>query len=51
MTSFLDAGTMLPREYKARLDPLNVPMHHVLRIDEVEKEGTGKIRKNFADAR
>ena len=26
-----------------------IPMHHVLRIDEVEKEGTGKIREASAD--
>lgn len=26
-----------------------IPMHHVLRIDEVEREGTGKIRDASAD--
>ncbi len=26
-----------------------IPMHHVLRIDEVEQEGTGKIRDASAD--
>ncbi len=26
-----------------------IPMHHILRIDEVEKEGAGKIREASAD--
>ena len=26
-----------------------IPMHHILRIDEVEKEGTGKIREASPD--
>jgi hypothetical protein len=26
-----------------------IPMHHILRIDEVEKEGTGKVREASAD--
>jgi len=45
----VDPGVEKLRSEFSGVQRTYIPMHHILRIDEVEKEGTGKIREASAD--
>jgi hypothetical protein len=45
----VDPGVEKLRSEFSGVERTYIPMHHILRIDEVEKEGTGKIREASPD--
>jgi hypothetical protein len=45
----VDPGAEKLRAEFSGVERTYIPMHHILRIDEVEKEGTGKIREVSPD--
>ena len=45
----VDPGAEKLRNEFSGVERTYIPMHHILRIDEVEKEGTGKIREVSPD--
>lgn len=45
----VDPGAEKLRSEFSGVQRTYIPMHHVLRIDEVEQEGTGKIREASSD--
>ncbi len=45
----VDPGVEKLRNEFSGVERTYIPMHHILRIDEVEQEGTGKIREASPD--